>query len=82
MGTKAFKIAIWDTAGQEKYSALAKFYYQGAKAAIIVFDVSQPESFERAKNWVRELLENVQGVVIALVANKIDMPHEEAIMVV
>ncbi len=43
------KFEIWDTAGQERYHSLAPMYYRGAAAAIVVFDITHPASFERAK---------------------------------
>ncbi|KAL3575603.1 hypothetical protein D5086_023704 [Populus alba] len=49
------KFEIWDTAGQERYHSLAPMYYRGAAAAIIVYDISNQASFERAKKWVQEL---------------------------
>ncbi|KAH8486526.1 hypothetical protein H0E87_025508 [Populus deltoides] len=55
------KFEIWDTAGQERYHSLAPMYYRGAAAAIIVYDISNQASFERAKKWVQEL--QAQGSV-------------------
>ncbi|KAG7271929.1 hypothetical protein CRUP_027432 [Coryphaenoides rupestris] len=49
------KFEIWDTAGQERYHSLAPMYYRGAQAAIVVYDITNEESFVRAKNWVKEL---------------------------
>ncbi|CAN1846211.1 Ras-related protein RABF2b, partial [Linum perenne] len=49
------KFEIWDTAGQERYHSLAPMYYRGAAAAIIVYDITNPASFDRAKKWVQEL---------------------------
>jgi len=46
---------IRDTAGQERYHSLAPMYYRGAAAAIIVYDITSTDSFNRAKAWVREL---------------------------
>jgi Ras-related protein Rab-5C len=45
------KFEIWDTAGQERYHALTPMYYRNAKAAIVVFDVSNASSFDRAQKW-------------------------------
>ena len=47
----AVKFEIWDTAGQERFNALIPIYYRNAKAAIVVFDVTNKNSFERAKKW-------------------------------
>ena len=56
VGQKRVKLVIWDTAGQEKYHALAKNYYQGASGALLVYDVTDEDSFERATNWYKELI--------------------------
>eukprot|EP00887_Chlorella_sp_A99_P002381 scaffold10.g2381.t1 len=72
---KHVKFEIWDTAGQERYHSLAPMYYRGAAAAVVVFDITHPSSFERAKKWVWELRQNVQNanLIIALVGNKSDL---------
>lgn len=68
------KFEIWDTAGQEKYHCLTPMYYRGAQAAIIVYDITDEESFSRAKVWVTELKKQVNtAVVIALTGNKTDL---------
>ncbi len=53
--------ACRDTAGQERYSSLAPLYYRGASAAAVVYDVTSPESFSKAKYWVSELQKNASG---------------------
>ena len=64
---------LWDTAGQERYRALAPMYYRGAAAAVVVYDVTNPTSFEGAKSWVKELQRRGEaGCVIALAGNKAD----------
>ena len=45
VGEKRVKMVVWDTAGQEKYHALAKNYYQGASGALLVYDVTDEDSF-------------------------------------
>ncbi|XP_048833845.1 ras-related protein Rab-5B-like isoform X2 [Brienomyrus brachyistius] len=68
------KFEIWDTAGQERYHSLAPMYYRGAQAAIVVFDITKPETFERAKAWVKELQRQANpSIVIALAGNKADL---------
>jgi len=56
----------------ERYRSLAPMYYRGAAAAIVVFDVTRPDSFLGAKHWVRELHRR-QPTVIVLVGNKRDL---------
>lgn len=71
------KFDIWDTAGQERYRALAPLYYRGAAAAIVVYDITNNDSFVGAKSWVKELksIKEFDNIVIALVGNKTDLPE-------
>ena len=39
------KMQIWDTAGQERYKSLSKVYYKGASGVLIVYDVTEPQSY-------------------------------------
>eukprot|EP00056_Hartaetosiga_gracilis_P001345 m.44352 g.44352 ORF g.44352 m.44352 type:complete len:204 (-) comp10600_c0_seq1:667-1278(-) len=68
------KFEIWDTAGQERYHSLAPMYYRGAQAAIVVYDVTNSDSFTKAKSWVKELQRQANpNIVIALAGNKADL---------
>ncbi|XP_030332836.1 ras-related protein Rab-5A isoform X1 [Strigops habroptila] len=74
------KFEIWDTAGQERYHSLAPMYYRGAQAAIVVYDITNEESFARAKNWVKELQRQASpNIVIALAGNKADLANKRAV---
>ncbi|KPP62068.1 ras-related protein Rab-5B-like [Scleropages formosus] len=74
------KFEIWDTAGQERYHSLAPMYYRGAQAAIVVFDITKPETFERAKAWVKELQRQASpNIVIALAGNKADLADKRMV---
>ena len=52
---KKIKISIWDTAGQERYKALSKVYYKGANAAIVVYDITNPNSYVDVESWMKLL---------------------------
>ncbi|XP_059667309.1 ras-related protein RABF2b-like [Cornus florida] len=68
------KFEIWDTAGQERYHSLAPMYYRGAAAAIVVYDITNQVSFDRAKKWVIELQsQGNSNMVVALAGNKADL---------
>ncbi|EEC50446.1 predicted protein [Phaeodactylum tricornutum CCAP 1055/1] len=74
------KFEIWDTAGQERYRSLAPMYYRGASAAIVVYDITNPDSFTGAKSWVKELQRRGDpNVVIALAGNKADLETRRAV---
>ncbi|XP_034417905.1 ras-related protein Rab-17-like [Cyclopterus lumpus] len=68
------RFEIWDTAGSEKYHSVTPLYYRGAHAALLVYDVSQRETFVRAQVWLKELEKQyIPGsTVIWLVGNKVD----------
>ena len=68
------KFEIWDTAGQERYASLAPLYYRGAGAAVVVYDITSPASFEKARFWVKELQKHASpNINIVLVGNKKDL---------
>ena len=56
---KSIKYEIWDTAGQEKYRALAKVFYKNASVCILVYDITRRKSFEELKDyWINEIKSN------------------------
>jgi small GTP-binding protein len=68
------KLDIWDTAGSEKYKSLTPMYYRDARAAIIVIDVTRPETVDAASEWMMELREHGKGdCIIVCAANKSDL---------
>ena len=70
-------LQIWDTAGQERFRAMAPLYYRKAKAAVVVFDVTDDRTFRKAKGWLDELKKHVaSNVVLCVCANKVDMLEE------
>ncbi|KAI9293621.1 hypothetical protein K502DRAFT_293495, partial [Neoconidiobolus thromboides FSU 785] len=79
LGDKSIKFEIWDTAGQERFSSLAPMYYRNAQASIVVYDITKPSSFKKAKHWVHELTHQASAnVVIALAGNKCDLAENES----
>ena len=80
VGAETFKYQIWDTAGQEKYKALAPMYYRGAAAAIVVYDITMENTFQSVKNWIRELQQlGPPNIVIAIAGNKCDMKDQREV---
>ena len=74
------KFEIWDTAGQERYNSLIPMYYRGAKAAIVVYDVTNTNTFDKAQHWIKELQKlGRKDVIIVLVGNKSDLEEDKAI---
>ncbi|XP_078363916.1 ras-related protein Rab-5B-like [Oculina patagonica] len=70
---------IWDTAGQERYHSYASMNYD-ARAAIVVYDITNPDTFGKAKTWVKELQQKASpNIVIALAGNKADLSSKRMV---
>ncbi|KAH9947065.1 ras-domain-containing protein [Amylocystis lapponica] len=76
-------LQIWDTAGQERFSSLSSAFFRGADAAILMFDVNQPDTLNALTKWWSEfrerapvLDEEVEDFCCVVVGNKIDMLGE------
>ena len=78
---QVIRFEIWDTAGQEKYRALAQIFYKDAAIAILVYDITSEESFEEIqKYWYTQLKESAsKDIVIGLAANKCDLIDDEKV---
>nr|XP_015205196.1 PREDICTED: ras-related protein Rab-24 [Lepisosteus oculatus] len=70
---KVITLGIWDTAGSERYEAMSRMYYRGAKAAIVCYDLTDCWSFARAKFWVTELQKSEEQCRIYLCGTKGDL---------
>ena len=69
------KIQIWDTAGQEKYKGLIPSYVRNSSIVFIVYDVSNPSSFENVSNWI-SFVKKIEKTTMILCGNKIDLERE------
>ncbi|KAF9324813.1 Ras- protein Rab-18 [Podila epicladia] len=71
---KKYKLTIWDTAGQERFRTLTSSYYRGAQGVILVYDVSNRDSFNDLQTWFNELDTycSSKEVVRMIVGNKVD----------
>eukprot|EP00359_Climacostomum_virens_P005874 CAMPEP_0204903728 /NCGR_PEP_ID=MMETSP1397-20131031/4448_1 /ASSEMBLY_ACC=CAM_ASM_000891 /TAXON_ID=49980 /ORGANISM="Climacostomum Climacostomum virens, Strain Stock W-24" /LENGTH=166 /DNA_ID=CAMNT_0052072425 /DNA_START=326 /DNA_END=823 /DNA_ORIENTATION=- len=74
------KAYLWDTAGQERFRILNAAYYRRAEAAVIVFDMSDRETFERVRHWHRDLKAKANmSPCVFLVGNKCDLGDERQV---
>lgn len=74
------KVQIWDTAGQERFRAISRSIYHGAKGAMLVYDITNQQSFDNIPNWLAELRVHVSATCsIFLIGNKCDLEHLRAV---
>ena len=74
------KVQLWDTAGQDKFRAITRNYYKGARGIILIYDDTNIKSFENIKKWINEIKEEIsEKVTIVLIGNKIDNEGERKI---
>ena len=79
---KNIKLNIWDTAGQEIFKSIIAYYYKNIAAAIIVFDLTNYESFKNINYWIDEISLNGNHhdrIPIILIGNKNDMIEKRVI---
>lgn len=77
---KNVKAQIWDTAGQERYRAITKAYYRGAVGALIVYDITDRETFDSLKRWLSEVQANSDpSIKLMLVGNKCDLVEKRKV---
>ena len=75
---KHIKLQIWDTAGQDRFRAITKNYYKGANGIILIYDVTNIQSFENVKNWIAQIKEEANpNAIIYLAGNKIDVNESQ-----
>ena len=68
------KLQIWDTAGQERFRTITSAYYRGADGIIMVYDVTNEETFQHVKNWMHEVdLHATPNTCKLLIGNKDDL---------
>lgn len=76
VGENVLRVQIWDTGGQERFGPIRQLYYRGAKGVLMVYDRSNPDSFERVDYWLKEVKRGCGDVPLVLIANKSDLPEK------
>ncbi|MHA1231684.1 MAG: Rab family GTPase [Candidatus Helarchaeota archaeon] len=69
-------LTIWDFGGQEKFEEIRRYYYYGAHGAIVVFDITNPESYNNVKKWIKDVQNETGDIPFIILANKIDLIEE------
>lgn len=78
---KNLKLEIWDTAGQERYRSVTKMFYKDANAAILVYDITNKNSYDQLQSyWAEQVKESSpKNIIIAIAANKCDLFEREVV---
>ena len=80
LNKKNIRLQIWDTAGQERYRNIAKNYFQSSDGFVIVYDISNTESFEKLDYWIEQIKSNSQEYTkMILFGNKCDIIEDRKI---
>lgn len=71
---KKVDVRLWDTAGCERFQTMLPLYYRGCHGAILVYDVTRRETFNKLRDWLAELENNLtnDNAIIMIIGNKID----------
>ena len=74
---ETIKLKLWDTAGQERFHCISLNSLKNSQAAIVVFDLTNKESFEKVPFWLKQIRDYSTKVPIALFGNKSDLKKDE-----
>ena len=82
LDNKTVKLQIWDTAGQERFRTITSAYYRGADGIVMVYDMTNTESFDHVNDWLKEVNRYAApGTVKLLVGNKCDRINDRAVTI-
>ena len=78
---KKIKVTVFDTAGHERFLKINKSYYRTAKGIILVYDITDRQTFEHVTVWMNSILENTdkKPLQILIIGNKFDMETERVV---
>jgi small GTP-binding protein len=76
-------VEIWDTAGQEKFKKITSQYYNGADGIILIFDITNKESFKKISFWIQDLSNKIDldNICLILIGNKTDLKDQRKVSV-
>ena len=79
-GGKTCKLQIWDTAGQDRFKTITSSYYKGAHGIIVVYDITDKDSFAKVTEWMSEVDKHAsENISRILVGNKVDLEDKREV---
>ena len=76
-----YLVQVWDTAGQENFRSVTRAYYKAAAVAMVVYDITNEESFEHIRQWIKDCKDLApKSVQLVLIGNKSDLEDKRAIL--
>ena len=77
-----YLVQVWDTAGQENFRSVTRAYYKAAAVAMVVYDITNEESFEHIKQWIKDCKDLApKSVQLVLIGNKSDLEDKRVIQI-
>ena len=79
---KKVRLQVWDTAGQERFRNVTKSYFQSSQGLLVVYDITDKDSFENINFWMENVKKNApENVKLILVGNKCDLANERKVTI-
>ena len=79
---KKVRLQVWDTAGQERFRNVTKSYFQSSHGLLVVYDITDKESFDKIKFWIENIKNNApENAKLILVGNKCDLANERKVTI-
>ena len=79
---KKVRLQVWDTAGQERFRNVTKSYFQSSQGLLVVYDITDNESFQKINFWMENIKNNApENVKLILVGNKCDLANERKVTI-
>ena len=80
IGEYIYRVQLWDTVGQENFQLISRGYYKNGVCALVVYDITNKDSFDNVKKWIEEVKTNGPSTIsLILVGNKIDLIDQRII---
>ena len=77
---KTYRVSLWDTAGQEEFRSISRGYYKSAVCGLVVYDITNRDSYEHISSWVEDCLaQSPKTVFMVLVGNKSDLNEQRKV---